>query len=81
MEREQVSAKTRNLVIRAIEIVGSPKALADKCEQPRQAVDRWRRTGRVPAKHCIPIETATNGQVTRYQLRSDVFGSAPTQDV
>lgn len=28
----------------------------------------------VPAHHCIPIEEATNGQVTRYDLRPDIFG-------
>ena len=48
--------------------------LAEACGQPRQAVDRWRRTGKVPAHHCIPIEVATKGAVTRYELRPDVFG-------
>ena len=29
---------------------------------------------RVPAERCLPIEEATNGAVTRYELRPDVFG-------
>lgn len=32
----------------------------------------------VAAHHCITIETATDGAVTRYQLRPDVFGDEPT---
>lgn len=31
----------------------------------------------VPAKHCIAIETATAGKVTRYELCEEVFGPAP----
>lgn len=32
---------------------------------------------RVPAELCAAIERATNGAVTRYELRPDVFGEAP----
>lgn len=32
---------------------------------------------RVPAERCLPIEEATNGAVTRYELRPDVFGKSP----
>jgi DNA-binding transcriptional regulator YdaS (Cro superfamily) len=31
----------------------------------------------VSAKLCLPIERATNGAVTRYELRPDIFGEAP----
>lgn len=31
----------------------------------------------VAARHCIPIENATKGVVTRYDLLPDVFGTAP----
>lgn len=30
-----------------------------------------------PAEHCRAIEEITNGVVTRYDLRPDVFGPAP----
>lgn len=79
MEHEQLFSKTREHIAEAIRIAGSAAALADAVGQPRQAVDRWRRTGRVPAHHCIPIENETKGQITRYDLRPDVFGQAPTQ--
>lgn len=28
----------------------------------------------IPPERCIPIETATKGKVSRYDLRPDVFG-------
>lgn len=31
----------------------------------------------VPASRCIAIERVTDGAVTRYELRPDVFGEAP----
>lgn len=33
----------------------------------------------VPAEICPAIEQATAGKVTRYDLRPDVFGAAPTK--
>lgn len=31
----------------------------------------------IPPKLCIPIEAATDGAVTRYEARPDVFGAPP----
>lgn len=39
-----------------------------------QAVYKWQKYKKVPAEHCLAIEKATNGAVTRYNLRPDVFG-------
>lgn len=47
-----------NPVDRSIELAGSAAALARLCNQKPQAVTRWRREGRVPAKHCPTIEKA-----------------------
>lgn len=60
---------------RAIKAAGGSAALAKICKQHPQAVTRWKREGRPPAKHCLAIEAATG--VTRYELRPDVFGVAP----
>lgn len=52
------------------------EAISDESREVKQAqVSHWF-TGRkpVPARHCIPIEQATKGRVTRYDLRPDVFG-------
>ena len=41
-----------------------------------QVVQKWRKTG-VPPKHCLSVELATNHEVTRAQLRPDIFGVPP----
>lgn len=56
---------------RAIVIVGSQKALADKTGVVQSAVANWLRRGNVPAEYCLAIEIATEGKVTRQQLRPD----------
>lgn len=66
-----------NPVDRAIELAGSAAALGRLCNQKPQAVTRWRRTGKVPAAHCLAIETATG--VSRHDLRPDVFGPPPSE--
>lgn len=37
-------------------------------------ISYWLETDKVPAEHCRAIEKITDGKVTRYQLRPDVFG-------
>lgn len=54
---------------------GSYASIAAICGVTREAVRNWKR---IPPNHCIAIETATGGKVTRYDLRPDVFGPAPT---
>lgn len=60
---------------RALEIVGSQCALANACGTAQQTVWHWLRkaNGRVPAEYCAAVERATNGRVTKEQLRPDVF--------
>lgn len=62
--------------VRDLECFGSFAALAKVCGVTREAVRKWRQ---IPAEHCIAIEKATGGQVTRYGLRPDVFGSEPRE--
>lgn len=38
-----------------------------------QAVGGWCRSGRVPAERVLDVERITNGQVTRHQLRPDLY--------
>ena len=69
---------------RAIEICGSQTELARRVSRHlpdpivSQHVWNWvnRAEGKVPAECCRAIEAATEGRVTRYELRPDVFGSA-----
>lgn len=63
---------------RAIEVVGSQSELARLIDVTPQFLGQLVNGDRpVPAKRCIAIEFATDGKVTRYQLRPDVFGDAP----
>lgn len=57
----------------AVTAVGSQSALARKLNVKPQAVQRWCATGEVPAKRVIDVERATDGKVTRYELRPDLY--------
>lgn len=58
----------------AADFCGTQSKLAAAIKVPPSLVSQWA-TGHRPiaAKHCIAIELATNGKVTRYALRPDVF--------
>lgn len=66
---------------RAIQVAGTAAKLAGLVGVVPMTVTQWRRRGQVPAERCRAIEAATNGEVTRYQLRPDVFGEAPDREV
>ena len=60
-------------------LAGGQSALARRIGKTQSHVAQWLRRGRVGPTACIPIETAVGGQVTRYELRPDVFGKPPQQ--
>lgn len=57
---------------KAIEIVGGRKALADALSVSYEAVRQWT-DRRVPAERVLDIERLTGGQVTRHELRPDLY--------
>lgn len=63
----------------AVEAAGGKQSdLAKVLGVTPQAVNQWvLGTRPVPAQHCLAIEQATAGKVTRHDLRPDVFGPAP----
>jgi DNA-binding transcriptional regulator YdaS (Cro superfamily) len=62
----------------AHELVGNPSRLAKTLGVTGPTVYQWIDGSRpIPSRWCIPIEQATGGAVTRYDLRPDVFGEAP----
>lgn len=67
-----------NALERAIEIVEGQSALARAIGDPIQQGHVWywlrEKGGEVPAEHCAAIERATDGKVTRQDLRPDIFG-------
>ena len=59
-------------VLKACEIAGSQAALAVLIGVTPQTVNQWiTRVRPVPPTQCFPIEQATNGAVTRQELRPD----------
>jgi DNA-binding transcriptional regulator YdaS (Cro superfamily) len=63
----------QNPVEQAASILGGVDVLAKRCGVSPQAAYKWINK-RVPADRCIQIETLTEQQVTRYDLRPDIFG-------
>ena len=57
---------------RAIHIVGSASELARQLNISQAAISQWRHK-RVPAARVLAIETATNGKVSRHELRPDLY--------
>lgn len=61
---------------KAVSIAGSKSGLARACGVSPPAVYKWLRFG-VSAERALSIERATQGAVTRYELRPDIFGREP----
>jgi len=72
MDDEARKAETQALIARA----GGPAAVGRMFDPPitPQAVSQWMV---VPPNRCLGIETGSEGKVTRYQMRPDIFGEAP----
>lgn len=69
-----VLAPLAHPVDRAADVLGSQVALAALLGVTKAAVGQWKLEGRqVPLEHCLAIERATNGKVTRADLRPDDY--------
>lgn len=53
----------------AIKIVGGSSALAALIGVATSLPSMWKRRGQIPIANCLAIERATNGAVTRRDLR------------
>lgn len=62
-------------LVRAIEIAGSQAALGKLIGASQQRVWTWLHNleGKVPAEFVLPIEAATDGAVSRHELRPDLY--------
>lgn len=61
-------------LIHAKRLLGSEQALANAVSRKQPTVHEVLKRGKqVPAEWCIPIERATDGQITRHQLRPDLY--------
>lgn len=57
---------------KALELAGGKSKFAASRNISKQAITRWSKTG-VPARHVIALEKATNGKITRHELRPDIY--------
>jgi len=62
---------------RLLELVHSQSRFARELGISPQAIDGWRRRGQVPAERVLEIERITQGSITRYELRPDIYGQPP----
>lgn len=59
---------------RAVEILRSQAKAAEAVGVRQQTVSELLRIGKkVPAEWCIPLEKATEGEITRHMLRPDLY--------
>lgn len=61
---------------KACRLAGGQAGLGRKIGKKQSTVWNWLQRG-IPADACPAVENAVEGQVTRYDLRPDVFGEAP----
>ena len=64
------------IVQRAAQSVGGIGALAERIGRTRQALYLWR--DRIPAECVLPIEPATDGAISRHEMRPDLYPPAET---
>jgi DNA-binding transcriptional regulator YdaS (Cro superfamily) len=71
---------TINAVQRAVALVGSQAALARAIGKSQPAVYKWVRGHSLPTwQNAIAIERATNGRVTRHEVRPDIEALPPQE--
>lgn len=64
---------TTHAIERAAQLLGGQSALARKLGCTPQAVSKMCSTGRVPAERVLAIESATDGAISRHELRPDLY--------
>lgn len=69
-----VRAMTPQVALKkAIKIAGGFSALGRKLKIHRQAVSQWKKA---PAERVLSIEAAAGGEITRHDLRPDIYPKA-----
>jgi DNA-binding transcriptional regulator YdaS (Cro superfamily) len=75
-----IFAHTSSPIKKACDVLGGRVNLATALDVTPQAVYLWvTKPGKITAERCVGIERATDGVVTRYELRPDLFGPAPAK--
>ncbi len=61
----------KTAIEKAIEVLGTQRKLAEILGVSTQAISKWHR--RIPAERVLDIESATGGEVSRQELRPDLY--------
>ena len=65
----------RPAIAKAIKMFGSQKAFAARIGASQTAVSYWLNGGKeIPPKRAVQIEAVTGGEVSRKELRPDLWG-------
>jgi len=70
----------QNAILKAIRLAGSQSALARSIGISPQSLGQQIRKGKISPKHCIAIENAFPGEISRYDLDPEHFGKPETSD-
>ena len=67
-----------NPLEKAVELVGSQAELARRIGKKQAHIWNWlNRDGRIPADMVLAVERATDGKVSRHELRPDIYPPEP----
>lgn len=66
-------------ISRAINLVGSQEAFAQRVGVSQQAVSKWLKKGSIPAEKVVLAEQAVEGAITRHEFRPDIFAKVGRQ--
>ena len=70
-----MSQLEKDQIRRAVEIVGSQKAMGEALRITPGFVSQWcNGTRQVSPRYCLKIQKLTKGKVKAVQLRPDIFG-------
>ena len=64
---------SKSNIKRAVKLAGGVSAMARALAVSRPTIYLWMRRGFPPAEYCLGIERVTGAQVSRYQLRPDIY--------
>lgn len=73
VRRREIKIKTSPVLKKIIQFFGSQRHLARKLNLTQAAIHGWIKRSRVPAKWAKKIEKLTNNEITRQQIRPDLF--------
>lgn len=78
MKQRKINNKSQNngnqyALLKAIKMLGGQVKLAKLCQVCQQTVSAWVKNKNIPPKYALLIEKLTLGEVTRNELRPDIY--------